>query len=146
MASMDVDWLVSHPGEAEQRGARIRTNNGHIESIEPAAQSGNGLIALPGLSNAHDHARAFRASAFGAFDKPLESWLFYLGVVPGIDPYLTAATSLARSAMRGAGLALLGCDRLSPPTAPRRTSGDLRAHLAIVSRTRAALPNVRSAD
>ena len=103
MASIEVDWLVSRPGETEQRGARIRTNSGHIESIEPAAQSGNGLIALPGLSNAHDHARAFRATAFGAFDKPLESWLFYLGVVPGIDPYLTAATSLARSAMRGAG-------------------------------------------
>ena len=52
MATIEVDWLVSRPGEAEQRGARIHTADQRIESIEPAAQKGNGLIALPGLSNA----------------------------------------------------------------------------------------------
>jgi 5-methylthioadenosine/S-adenosylhomocysteine deaminase len=107
-----VDWLLARPGETEQRGALVRTDGALITAVEAALPTGSGRIALPGLTNAHDHARAIRSSALGAFDKPLESWLFYLGVVPGIDPYLAAATSLARSALRGAGRVMVHYTRM----------------------------------
>ena len=118
VTDIHVDWLLAHPGEAEQRGAVIRLDDGHIASVAAAPATGNGLIALPGLANAHDHARAFRATALGGFDKPLESWLFYLGVAPGVDPYLTAATSLARSAMRGVGRVMVHYTRAQGLTDP----------------------------
>ena len=118
VTDIHVDWLLAHPGEVEQRGAVIRLDDGHIVSVAAAPATGNGLIALPGLANAHDHARAFRTTAFGGFDKPLESWLFYLGVVPGVDPYLTAATSLARSVMRGVGRVMVHYTRAQGLTDP----------------------------
>ncbi len=104
--------MLARPGETEQRGAVVRTDGAYITAVEAALPTGCGRIALPGLTNAHDHARAIRSSALGAFDKPLESWLFYLGVVPGIDPYLAAATSLARSALRGAGRVMVHYTRM----------------------------------
>jgi 5-methylthioadenosine/S-adenosylhomocysteine deaminase len=56
---------------------------------------------LPALSNAHDHARTFRTATLGAHGQPLESWLPFQGVLPGMDPYVCAATSFARSARHG---------------------------------------------
>lgn len=118
MSELFFDWLLGVPGEAEQRGARVGIDAGRIAAVQSCGASGSGLIALPGLTNAHDHGRAFRASAFGGFDKPLESWLFYLGVVPGVDPYLAAASSLARSALRGAGRVMVHYTRLQGLTDP----------------------------
>lgn len=109
---------MARPGETEQHGAKLHYDGVRIAAVESADATGNGLIALPGLANAHDHARAIRSSALGAFDKPLESWLFYLGVVPGVDPYLTAATSLARSALRGVGRVMVHYTRQQGLTDP----------------------------
>jgi 5-methylthioadenosine/S-adenosylhomocysteine deaminase len=76
-----------------------------IKPIQPigdqADARGPRLLALPALANAHDHARTFRSATLGAFGQPLESWLPFLGVVPGMDPYLCAATSFARSVRHG---------------------------------------------
>lgn len=118
MNELIVDWLLGVPGEAEHHGARVGIDAGRIALVQSSRAPGNGLIALPGLANAHDHGRAFRASAFGGFDKPLESWLFYLGVVPGVDPYLTAASSLARSALRGVGRVMVHYTRAQGLTDP----------------------------
>ena len=107
-----ADWLLARPGETERRGAVVRVDGSRIAAVDAAAVTGDGLIALPGLANAHDHARPIRASVLGAFDKPLESWLFYLGVVPGVDAYLAAATSLARSALRGVGRVMVHYTRM----------------------------------
>lgn len=111
--TLALDWLLASPGERPaQHGAQLTLDAGRITQIIATAAPGNGLIALPGLANAHDHARALRNSVLGSFDKPLESWLFYLGVVPGIDPYLAAATSFARSAMRGCGRVMVHYTRM----------------------------------
>ena len=118
MTRLHADWLLARPGAAEQRGAMLELADERIATVTPAAQTGNGLIALPGLANAHDHARAIRSSVLGAFDKPLEGWLFYLGVVPGVDAYLTAATSLARSALRGVGRVMVHYTRQQGLTDP----------------------------
>ncbi|MEC5384352.1 amidohydrolase family protein [Uliginosibacterium sp. H3] len=102
--AFEVDWLLAQPGvQPTQHSAHIAIAGERIASLASTTPTGNGLIALPGLCNAHDHARAVRATALGGFDKPLESWLAYLGVIPGVDAYVCAASSLARSALRGAG-------------------------------------------
>lgn len=103
-AFFDCAWLLADPGaEPARRDVRIGVAGGRVASIEarPGAASGHRRLALPALANAHDHARTFRSATLGAFNQPLESWLPYLGVVPGMDPYLCAATSFARSVRNG---------------------------------------------
>ncbi|GBL46392.1 S-adenosylhomocysteine deaminase [Sulfuriferula multivorans] len=134
--SIQVDWLLAHPGkQTEQRGAEILVDSGSIASVIALRPVGNGLIALPGLTNAHDHARAFRTSALGAFDKPLESWLFYLGIIPGVDAYRAAATSLGRSALHGVGRIMMHytrpqglTDPVSEARAVARAARDVGVH------------------
>ena len=55
---------------------------------------------LPAFVNAHDHARP-TASSFGALGMPLESWILRSALGTPVDPYLTAASALARSARPG---------------------------------------------
>ena len=103
---LDCAWLLADPGaQPAQSDVRIALEGGRIQSVVPLADepgaSGPRLFALPALANAHDHARTFRSATLGAFGQPLESWLPFLGVVPGMDPYLCAATSFARSARHG---------------------------------------------
>ncbi|MGJ7567619.1 amidohydrolase family protein [Variovorax sp. GB1R11] len=103
---LDCAWLLAEPGvQPAQADVRIALSAGRIQSIVPLAGNASAgaprLLALPALANAHDHARTFRSATLGAFGQPLESWLPFLGVVPGMDPYLCAATSFARSARHG---------------------------------------------
>ncbi|HYP85253.1 amidohydrolase family protein [Variovorax sp.] len=102
---IDCAWLLPDPGaQAPQADMRIRIDaDGRIAGIAPigSAAAGRRLLAMPALSNAHDHGRTFRSATLGAYDKPLESWLPFNGVVPGLDPYLCAATSFARSVRHG---------------------------------------------
>ncbi len=103
-AAIDCAWLLAEPGAAPaQRDRRIHIEGGHVAAIEalPAPVPGRRRLALPALANAHDHARTVRSATLGAFGQPLESWLPFLGVVPGMDPYLCAATSFARSLRNG---------------------------------------------
>lgn len=101
---IDCAWLLAEPGTVpEQSNVRVRFDGAHIASIEPLGSppAGPRRLALPALANAHDHARTFRSATLGAFEQPLESWLPFLGVLPGVDPYLCAATSFARSLRHG---------------------------------------------
>ncbi|MDQ8730476.1 amidohydrolase family protein [Bradyrhizobium sp. LHD-71] len=82
--------------------ATIAFDDGVITGISSAAdtnQTGRTFI-LPALVNAHDHARP-TASSFGAVDMPLESWILRSVVGTPPDPYLAAASALARSARSG---------------------------------------------
>ena len=105
--SFDCAWLLADPGAAPaQADVRIAVSGGRIASIDAmnvpyATGTARRLLALPALTNAHDHARTFRSATLGAFGQPLESWLPYLGLAPGVDPYLCAATSFARSVRHG---------------------------------------------
>ncbi|MFL9903598.1 amidohydrolase family protein [Paraburkholderia fungorum] len=118
---IEVDWLLAQPATLPaQHGACITINReeGRIAQLGASAPTGNGLIVLPGLANAHDHARAICTSALGAFDRPLESWLFYLGVVPGVDPYLAAASAFGRSVLHGVGRLMVHYTRLQGTVDP----------------------------
>ena len=65
------------------------------------------LLALPALVNAHDHGRAVRTSSVGAGNKPLESWLLHLALIPSVDPYLAAVVALGNAALGGAGAVMM---------------------------------------
>src|SRR5712691_3005923 len=98
--------------DAAVAGARtIRIDGNKIAAVE-AAPSGEGVLALPVLVNAHDHARSVRSSSFGAGGKPLETWLHYIALLPAVDPYLASAVSLGRSALGGAGVVMVHYTRV----------------------------------
>jgi cytosine/adenosine deaminase-related metal-dependent hydrolase len=101
--------LLEGPGYDVRGPRRIRLDGGRIGAIEDAQAAGDGeaLFALPALVNAHDHGRPVRSSSFGAAGKPLELWLQYLALLPAVDPYLAAASSLGRSVLGGAGAVMV---------------------------------------
>lgn len=114
MQTLDCAWLLADPGtEAARAHMRIAIEDGRIAALAPIdaaalasapspdKASGSRRLVLPALSNAHDHARTFRSATLGSHDQPLEGWLPFQGVLPGMDPYLCAATSFARSLRHG---------------------------------------------
>jgi cytosine/adenosine deaminase-related metal-dependent hydrolase len=80
----------------------LRHDGGLITSIDAAARPATGprSLVIPAFVNAHDHARP-TASSFGAIGMPLESWILRTTLGTPVDPYLTAASALARSARAG---------------------------------------------
>src|SRR6195952_6061491 len=94
--------LFSGPDRGLLSNVVLHHDNGIIPSISESASppSGPRSLVLPAFVNAHDHARP-TASSFGAIGMPLERWI--LGPARGtpVDPYLTAASALARSARAG---------------------------------------------
>jgi cytosine/adenosine deaminase-related metal-dependent hydrolase len=80
----------------------LRHDGGLITSIDAAAKPASGprSLVIPAFVNAHDHARP-TASSFGAIGMPLESWILRTTLGTPVDPYLTAASALARSARAG---------------------------------------------
>ena len=92
----------------------LRHDNGIITDIieEAGPASGPRSFVIPAFVNAHDHARA-TASSFGAVGMPLESWILRTALGSPIDPYLTAASALARSARAGCAAMMVHYTRLS---------------------------------
>ena len=78
----------------------MRHDGGVITGIAEGAGPGPRSLVIPAFVNAHDHARA-TASSFGAVGMPLESWILRTVLGTPVDPYLTAASALARSAKAG---------------------------------------------
>jgi cytosine/adenosine deaminase-related metal-dependent hydrolase len=80
----------------------LRHDDGVITSIAEGAMPAAGprSLVLPAFVNAHDHARP-NASSFGAIGMPLESWILRSALGTPVDPYLAAASALARSARAG---------------------------------------------
>jgi cytosine/adenosine deaminase-related metal-dependent hydrolase len=80
----------------------LRHDDGVVIDIFEGAGPAGGprSFVIPAFVNAHDHARA-TASSFGAVGMPLESWILRTALGTPVDPYLTAASALARSAKAG---------------------------------------------
>lgn len=105
--TLAVERLLRAPTQRRaDRNKVVRIAKDRIASIEDS-QAGKGLLALPALANAHDHARAVKPAALGALDLPLELWLAAITGAPRVDPYLVGAISLARSALGGAGSVMM---------------------------------------
>jgi cytosine/adenosine deaminase-related metal-dependent hydrolase len=102
--SMEVaaHHLFSGPEGGLLENVVLRHDNSVISEISRRAspESGPRALVLPAFINAHDHARP-TASSFGALGMPLESWILRSALGTPVDPYLTAACALARSARAG---------------------------------------------
>ena len=105
----------------------VRIDGERIHSVAPATPPSRRLLALPALTNAHDHGRAVSTLSYGGGGKPLETWISYLALLPSIDPYLVSAVSFARSALGGAGVVMDHYTRLQGLT-------DLPTEVAEVAR------------
>ena len=94
--------LFSGPDPGLLENVVLRHDNGIITAIAEGAPPTTGprSLVLPAFVNAHDHARP-TASSFGALGMPLESWILRSALGTPVDPYLTAASALARSARAG---------------------------------------------
>ena len=92
----------------------LRHDNGIITSISDGAAPppARRTFVIPALVNAHDHARP-TASSFGAVNMPLESWIIRSAFGTPPDPYLAAASALARSARAGCGSMMIHYTRPS---------------------------------
>jgi cytosine/adenosine deaminase-related metal-dependent hydrolase len=87
----DLNAVVDFAGD---RIAQVRNE---------ASAKGKGLLAMPALANAHDHARAVKPAALGALELPLELWLAAIAGAPRVDPYVIGAVAFGHSALGGAG-------------------------------------------
>ena len=104
---------VTAPDQRVARQCAIAIEDGHIiEVADAAGRSVEPLLALPALVNAHDHGRPLRTSSVGAGNKPLESWLLHLAVIPSVDPYLAAIVALGNAALGGAGCVMIHYTRV----------------------------------
>src|SRR3954465_9292313 len=102
VTEVKANCLFSGPDRGLLENAVLRHDNGVITSVAEGTPSAIGLrfLVLPAFVNAHDHARP-TASSFGALGMPLESWILRSALGTPVDPYLTAASALARSARAG---------------------------------------------
>src|SRR5262245_24927700 len=94
--------LFRGPDRALADNVVLRHDKGTITEIVESAAPGTTprSLVLPAFVNAHDHARP-TASSFGALGMPLESWILRSALGTPVDPYLTAASAMARSARAG---------------------------------------------
>ncbi len=106
--------LFGGPDRGLLENVVLRHDNGIITSISECAAppSARRTFVIPALVNAHDHARP-TASSFGAVDMPLESWIIRSAFGTPPDPYLAAASALARSARAGCGSMMIHYTRPS---------------------------------
>ena len=92
--------LRSRPRHARQR--RARHDGGVITSIVRQRRRRPGLAPSSCQpSSTPTIMRGRRASSFGAVNMPLESWILRSALGTPADPYLAAASALARSARAG---------------------------------------------
>lgn len=92
--------LFRNPDRGISDDVLLRHEGGVITDIAEGAGLGPRSFVIPAFVNAHDHARA-TASSFGAVGMPLECWILRTALGTPVDPYLAAASALARSAKAG---------------------------------------------
>lgn len=98
---LDLDDALTGPDYAPSGPVRLTLAEGRIVSIAPRDDGAvTDLVAIPALTDAHNHARPLSTTSFGCGMRPLETWLPRLAIIPPVDPYLAAIASLGRS-LRG---------------------------------------------
>ena len=112
VSEIRVGRLLARPGDGPcLYGATIALQDGRVASVEASgdpASAGEGkrFIALPALTNPHDHGRGLRHVAVGATDQRFELWRPALYALPPLDPYLNC-----RRCVRPAGAGRRGLHR-----------------------------------
>ena len=109
VSEIRVGRLLARPGDGPcLYGATITLRDGRVAAVEASgdpttAGEGKRFIALPALTNPHDHGRGLRHIAVGASDQMFELWRPALYALPPLDPYLNAVVAFARQARAGVG-------------------------------------------
>jgi 5-methylthioadenosine/S-adenosylhomocysteine deaminase len=64
---------------------------GELAAAHPAARraGGPGMLVMPGLVNAHQHAEGVSTLQMGFVDEPFEPWMALMHALPSVDAYLT---------------------------------------------------------
>src|SRR5262245_66229935 len=88
MRELTCTHLQPNAGSPAAGAHVIRIDGERIVAVEPGKPGARRLLALPALTNAHDHARVTSTTAYGGAGKPLETWIAFLALVPSIGPYL----------------------------------------------------------
>ena len=117
--TIEVESALLGAGYEPSGPVRLVLAGGRITAIEPIEDRAEGiprLLALPALTDAHNHARPLSTTSFGAGGMPLETWLPRLAVMPPVDPYLGAAASFARSVRGGCAAVMVHLTRPSGTT------------------------------
>ena len=111
-----ADYLITDPSQLAAgviRDGAVVIRNGRVLEAGPWAQLAatyQGLtpllepenkLVIPGLINAHHHARALDTRQVGMKDKPLELWLPSFLLYPATDTYLETKLCAARLLRRG---------------------------------------------
>jgi cytosine/adenosine deaminase-related metal-dependent hydrolase len=105
--TIDCAFALAAPERPVERRRAIRIEDGRIAAVSGAAGPVAPLLAMPALVNAHDHGRPLRTSSVGAGNKPLETWLLHLTLIPSVDPYHAAVVALGNAALGGAGAVMV---------------------------------------
>lgn len=108
----DCAFALTAPERPVESRCSIRIEGDRITAVAEAAGRPAPLFALPAPVNAHDHGRAIRTSSVGAGNKPLETWLLHLAVIPSVDAYLAAVVALGNAALGGAGVVMMHYTRV----------------------------------
>ncbi len=104
---IDVGAVYTAPGHCPPLGpTRIEIRSGRIVSLCPLSveelqTSASHLLALPAISNTHDHGRGLPTLSFNGPDETLETWLPALSYEPRTDPYVLATVAFARMVESG---------------------------------------------
>src|SRR5262245_41596492 len=99
MMQVAAEWILQRPGhEPAISNGVIEIEGRAIAAVraQSAGGEGHGLLAMPALSNAHDHGRGMSTLLIGANDNALEVWLPALAAHPPVDPYAVNALAFAR--------------------------------------------------
>ncbi len=85
-----------------RRDVILDIEGGLVSAVSPAGGAAcEDVVVMPAPVNAHDHARSMRASSFGGFGKPLETWIHRWALLAPVDPYTASLAPFARSALGG---------------------------------------------
>ncbi len=102
ITSIAVTTALLGPDYDSSGPVELVLQDGLIAAIRPWAGAAPRLLAMPAVTDAHNHARPLSSASFGAALKPLELWLPQLATMPAVDPYTAAAAAFARSLRGGA--------------------------------------------
>ncbi len=104
LSKLSTELVLDDPALKSTRSRTvIGFHNGLIRSVQSLNdnESAEPFVVIPALTNAHDHARSLKSSTIGAFQRPLESWLPMMGLLPKVDPYLVSANAFIRALKGG---------------------------------------------
>ena len=104
LSKVSAELVFDDPALKSTRSrAFISFDNGLITSVQSLKEDeyAEPFMVIPALTNAHDHGRSLKSSTIGAFQRPLESWLPMMGLLPQVDPYLVSVNAFIRALKGG---------------------------------------------